>query len=266
MLPIYEAIGFEKVMEGGSTRPWLVNVLEGHKAIPYVVKLYTEKYNEENNSVLKEIICSNLANQFEIETPSPALIRFSEDFISTLPETLQTELNRKDQRLKFGTRLIESGYENFSPQLSGKYLRDFDLGTIYAFDNLIMNLDRKIEKPNLFFRNDRVVLLDHEQTLATTPGAIESIDGKRKWPYWYRKHLFYENLVSMSEKEKSTVFDTFTGYLESLVNFNELEDIYHQLEENDLPIDQYFDFRDYFRAVEANKTALCRIIRETINE
>lgn len=266
MLPIYEAVGFEKVMLGGTTRPWLVNVLENGKPVPYVVKLYTEKYNEDNCSVLKEAICSYLASEFEIQVPEPALINFSQGFIATLPAEQQAELAKKDSRLKFGCRLIEAGYENFSPQLSGTYLQNYDIGTIYAFDNLILNHDRKTEKPNLFFKNSRVVLIDHEHTFTLAKGATDALNATREWPPILNiGHLFFPHLVKLEAEAKRGIFDTFQSYLESMVNFQGLDAIYDQLERCGHPISAYFDIRDYLRVAKAKSSFLKLIIDRSIN-
>jgi hypothetical protein len=53
MLPVYKAQSFIKVMDGGSTKPWLVIVNVKESLIPYVVKLYSEKHVTETYSVLK---------------------------------------------------------------------------------------------------------------------------------------------------------------------------------------------------------------------
>jgi hypothetical protein len=266
MLPIYEAVGFERVMLGGTTRPWLVNVLENGKPVPYVVKLYTEKYNEENCSVLKEAICSYLASEFEIEVPEPALINFSQNFLDTLPTEQREELARKDQRIKFGCRLIDAGYENFSPQLSSGYLKDYDIGTIYAFDNLILNHDRRTEKPNLFFRDGRVVLIDHEHTFTLANGAADALLAKRQWPAILNTgHLFFQYLVKLDVKAKEEVFDSFQSYLETMIEWDGLSAIQEQLERLDHPIGAYFDIRDYLRVAEAKSSFFRGLIERSIN-
>lgn len=84
MLPVYQAIQFEKEMEGGSTNPWLITVLKNGEPTPYVVKLCKIDNNEQNCTVLKECIGSILAQSFDLKTPEPALIEFSTEFTNTL--------------------------------------------------------------------------------------------------------------------------------------------------------------------------------------
>lgn len=192
MIPVFDAIEFIKVMDGGSTRPWQVNVIEDGVPVSYVVKLYTAANNEQNCTVLKECICSNLAKQFDIETPDIALINFTPDFVSSLPQELQDTLSSKDQRLKFATKLIAPPYDNYSPQLGSAYLMSYDIATIYAFDNLILNEDRRIDKPNMFFKNKNVLLIDHELSLATTANANISITTNSAWTHNFKRHIFHE--------------------------------------------------------------------------
>ena len=142
MIPIYQAIEFKGEMQGGTTRPWQVTVLRDNEPASYIVKLYSEQYNEQNCTVLKECICSRLAKEFDLYSPDCALIDFTPDFIRSLPIEYRQSLQRKDQRLKFATTLIQPPYENYSPALKSNFLQTYDLGTIYAFDNLILNVDR----------------------------------------------------------------------------------------------------------------------------
>jgi hypothetical protein len=115
MIPVYQAIEFKDEMIGGSTRPWQVIVLKNGVPASYVVKLYTEKDNEQNYTVFKECVCSRLAKEFDLQTPDTALIDFTPQFIETLPDKFQEVLKLKDSRLKFATELLE-------PRSSGRCL------------------------------------------------------------------------------------------------------------------------------------------------
>lgn len=87
MLPVYEAIGLHKIIEkGGSTKPWLVEVLVKDQSKTYVVKMFTEKHIDQVAAVANEVYANVLAKQFDLPCPNTVLIHFSDSFKLTLPE------------------------------------------------------------------------------------------------------------------------------------------------------------------------------------
>ena len=253
MIPIYKAIEFKGEMSGGTTRPWLVTVLRGNQPASYVVKLYSEQYNEQNCTVLKECLCSRLAKEFDLCSPDCALIEFTHDFIKSLPTEYRHFLQKKDQRLKFATALIQSPYENYSPALKEEFLKIYDLATIYAFDNLILNVDRRTEKPNMFFKDRNVLLIDHELTLSIAHNAKNELLNNEPWTHNFQRHLFYPFLKEMKQSEKKGCLDTFSYYLTELIDFDILDQIYEQLDEYEHPVDAYGLIKSYLYT--ANKKA-----------
>ena len=264
MIPIYQAIEFKEEMIGGSTRPWQVIVLKNGTPTSYVVKLYTEKNNEQNCTVFKECVCSHLAREFDLQTPEPALIDFTPQFIETLPEKFQAILRLKDPRLKFGTELLESPYQNYSPSLQEKYLKTYDIGSIYAFDNLILNVDRRTDKPNLLFKGESAVLIDHELTLATTKNTLNQLTNNNIWSHHYKRHIFYEILKNLNFTENAGLFDDFSYYLTDLVNFKFVDTIMEQLDDLGHPIDAYISIKNYLCSVQEKMTLFIQLITDTI--
>lgn len=263
MIPLYDAIEFIKVMEGGSTRPWQVTVNQNGEPVPYVVKLYPLPHNE-NCTVLKECICSLLAPQFDLETPEIALINFSQPFLDGLKPELRQVLKTRDPRIKFASRLVEPPYENYSPALHNAYLESFDIGSVYAFDNLILNVDRRNDKPNMFFKTGKVVLIDHELTLETWANARNAVLNNSPWTHNYKRHLFHAVLRDMEETHKNHCFDTFFEYLNTSVNFDELDFLPEFLEEHGHPVMPFFDIKDYLCTLKQNSGRFVQLLQNTI--
>lgn len=264
MIPIYEAIEFKGLMQGGSTRPWQVMVLENGVPESYVVKLYDEVNNEQNCTVFKECICSRLAREFDLETPDAALIDFTPAFIANLPDPFRNVLRQKDPRLKFATKLVRSPYQNYSPALSEAFLKGFDIGTIYAFDNLILNVDRRVEKPNLLFKDGRVVLIDHELTLTTTQNAEKALIANVPWSHYYQNHLFFRNLKYMNDQEREGCFDGFSYYLRDLIDFSFLDLIADQLVECGHPAEAYIPIKRYLCKAQENESIFVQLLESTL--
>lgn len=264
MIPIYQAIEFKDEMIGGSTRPWQVTVLKNGTPASYVVKLYSEKNNDQNCTVFKECVCSCLAKEFDLQTPEPALIDFTPQFVNTLPDNFKAVLKLKDSRLKFATELLEPPYQNYSPSLQEKYLKTYDIGSIYAFDNLILNVDRRTDKPNLLFKGERAVLIDHELTLATTENTLNELKNNHVWAHNYKRHIFYEALRNLDFVKIDGGFDEFSYYLRELVDFNFIDTIMEELNDLGHPIDAYLSIKNYLCTVQKKTTHFIQLITDTI--
>ncbi|MFY7891016.1 MAG: HipA family kinase [Spirosomataceae bacterium] len=161
MLPIYKAKVFEsRIEKGGRTRPLVVTVRdnEGHLK-QFVVKLYSKSDVQENKALGKEVLLIPLIEEFDLLTPSPALIRFDQGFINTLPRELQTEVIEKGAYLNFGCEYLD-GSLNFNETIPQSTLDELDnVDTIFAFDVLLRNLDRRLTKPNLLMQERSIYLI-----------------------------------------------------------------------------------------------------------
>jgi hypothetical protein len=254
-LPVLEAIEFLSKTMGGTTHPWIVRVSVLSR--PYIVKLFTERQMEQSQSVAKEVFGSFLAREFDLPVPAPALIRFTEEFRQGLGKEQQAELATKHQGSKFGCE-FNIGMELLKPMYFESMQKDYDWGSVFAFDNLMRNIDRggPRNKPNLLFRDTEFLLIDHELILpfANSPGnynILNEISGSiDNWSYQYKDHLFYRSLKALSAQKKSTIFDTFIYYLEML-NPDKLDTIARQLEEENLPIGDFELLKAYLYKVKA---------------
>lgn len=258
MLPIYQAQAFDKVLRGGSTYPWVVLVKVGGIDVPYVVKIYKKKHVDDTFCVAKDVYGSILATEFDLHTPSPALIEFTEYFINSLPIEMRKELEGKDERLKFGCKLIDGNF-SFDTALHRDKIERYDIASIYAFDNLIYNGDRKEDKPNMLVKDKTIYLIDHELALSISQKRIDSF--KSNTPiYNYKQHIFHNFLKHSTKQEKEEAFHTFESYLKDL-NINILDDYYNQLLSLDHHVpDDYFIIKDYLCGVKVNPSKFVKIL------
>lgn len=116
MLPVYQAISFQGVLEKGArTKPWLALVMTDHGIERYVVKLFETKLIDEKDSVANEVLGNVLAREFNLPVPEAAFIQFGPSFIATIGDpALRALLGERDSRLKFGCKLMD-GYIRFDP-------------------------------------------------------------------------------------------------------------------------------------------------------
>lgn len=84
--------------------------------------------------------------------------------------------------------------------------------SIYAFDALIQNPDRKFNNPNLFSRGDQIIVFDHELAFSFLLGILPSPEPWRldRLPF-LREHVFYKQL-----RGKEIELEAFTQTLAHL--------------------------------------------------
>ena len=128
-------------------------------------------------------------------------------------------------------------------------MKKYDLATVYAFDNLVLQTDRRTQKPNLWFSQEEIWLIDHEATFATCENARNELTGNFSWSYYYTNHLFYGVLKGLSRQEKIQCFDTFEEYFRTFDPIRALGNIDEQLAEYKLPIEGFVKIADYFRSL-----------------
>jgi len=234
MLPIYEAISFQGIIEKGAhTKPWIVAVKTNDSVHPYIVKLYTTEQIKNRNSVTGEVISNQLAAHFLLKAPQAALINFNEDFISKLTNIERSILVNKDTRIKFGTLQIESDF-SFIEGLPKKTFSNncsAGLDTFFAFDNLIRNADRGSYKPNILFSNSDTWLIDHEFAFDNIKNAYKGLNEYQEWEEKiFKYHIALPYLKKATKKTKSEYFTDFMFMLNEL-RINSLEGFYTQLEQ-----------------------------------
>lgn len=235
MLPIYNAISYEKRIEkGGRTRPIIVTVRDEHQTLKqYVVKLYSKQEVEQSQTVAREVLTMALAKEFDLCTPSPALIRLTTPFLETLPDELQKEIKQKDSRLKFGCEYLSDAH-NFGTNLPKNTLEGLlRVDTVFAFDNLVRNFDRRTEKPNLLLLNHDIYLIDHEYCLSITADHVTDVE-INNWTYNYKGHVFYPFLSSHTRKTQEQYFDEFEELLKRL-DVSTIKSYVAQLEKLSIP-------------------------------
>lgn len=233
MLPVFKAISLKSIIEkGGHTKPWVVSVKTNDSQHSYVVKLYTSDQISSRNSVTGEVICNKLAKHFLLNSPQAALIEFDEDFRMKLGASEQVILDGKDDRIKFGTLLLESDFMFTSGLPKKTFQKNCSAGldTLFAFDNLIRNADRG-SKPNILFSDSDTWVIDHEMAFEAIEEALTELNDYKSWKEkFYKYHICYTYLKRAKKETKLTYFNDFTSMLMEL-RINTLTPYFNQLEQ-----------------------------------
>lgn len=258
------------IRSGGSTKPWLAQVDDKGILESYVVKLFTKKQTLQLHPIAKEVFGNVLAQEFDLIVPECALINFGDTFINDLPEREALRLREIANGLKFGSEEIPNA-SIIDVRQQRALLRSYNIGTIFAFDNLVWNLDRggARNKPNLLIDDDTLILIDHEQifpfandTLAPDAYVMPSFE-RSAWYYPYDKHLFYPLLKRMPAAEKASVFETFQYFLENL-SLNSLDEAASELIQQGIEIGNYPVIRKHLLPTKARAGEFCSFLTTLI--
>ena len=225
---VYKAISIDiDAISTGSTKPCIMTVIndEGKLIGSYVVKVFNQNTIQQSQATNKEVYGNVLAQAFDLDVPNAALIRVDQNLITQLNSSPKYRNSQLIRGVYFGTKYIENPMD----YADSVKIPNWELETVFAFDVLIRNVDRRTKKPNLFFKDGNLFLIDHELSLNTSQETFLNLFEERE-KYWVfidnpntkQKHVFLDKLRELNRQNPVT-FDTFDEYLRTL-NVDILDD------------------------------------------
>jgi hypothetical protein len=199
MLKQVAATHFVRIMTDGRTCPILCGCTDGsgNFAGEFVVKLLGQPATN-GRGALYEFVGSRLADHFGILTLEAAVVDISPAFAQVLAAS-QPRLTTAIQSnigLNFATRVANP----MTTWFAGRGIPEAMLQSatdIFAFDALIQNPDRRVQKPNVFTRGDDLYVYDHEMAFSFLLAIGNS---QRPWELdkatYLNDHVFYTRLKS----------------------------------------------------------------------
>lgn len=249
-------------MEGGSTRPWKVLVLAEGKPIPYVVKNFQTNTITSSQSVAREVFGNALASALDLNVPDPALILYNDDFLSTLSKDDLDFIRLRDDRVKFGCKFIE-GSVAFTATTPRSIIEKYEAENIFAFDNLIFNVDRRVNKPNILLLDKGYFLIDHELSLAINLQSIRNFESEHSI-YTFRNHVFFNHLRKAQKANKSNYFETFEEILRYLRPEDVLTPLKNQLSNYNHPCGEFDILIEYLELARRKSGLLMTILKNQV--
>jgi len=263
-LPLYTATEIkEEPLQGGTTLP-LLSIAENSKT--YVLKLFGKNHAKQRCYTGAEAYANYIAGAFELNKPEAAFITIPEKLIKLYKAanpTLHKLLLQKDyKRPCFATEYL-GNLPIFSPALHKKFIETHDIETIYAFDTLIINEDRKSIKPNILKTTDSYCLIDHDKAFGSVDYALGEYNNNRLCPF-HKYHLFYKMLKNRAKKEGNEgMFDTFSMYL-NMLNVGNLDALNEQLAEFGYEIDDCLAWKQYIYEIKQNHINFVKTLKGSL--
>ncbi|WP_342646633.1 HipA family kinase [Mucilaginibacter sp. CSA2-8R] len=167
-LPTVEAVAAGNILRTGTTLPQIVTGIcmqTGTKS-DYVVKFITSPRMSPEASA-RELIAALMARELDFIVPEPVLIHISDAFVETMRGDENFHIASNSLGFNFGNE-YKTGYfpvlkdQQINSELESKLI------DLYAFDIMISNADRRLEKPNFLTNGDEILIFDHELAFGFT--------------------------------------------------------------------------------------------------
>ena len=167
-----EAVEYRKDMSGGLTQPKLVDALDNHGQYTRVVLKLKNPGTPvrvgghfAGTSLACELICAVLARALGLNVPDYAVVKVTRTFANSVHDKLKRDLLLRNIGEHFGSVHNPSLAEWNAKYVTRSQVLFNRLEDILTFDAVVMNGDRSIWKPNLMYRGDLVVPIDHSLAL-----------------------------------------------------------------------------------------------------
>ncbi|APY07175.1 hypothetical protein BWZ20_02140 [Winogradskyella sp. J14-2] len=257
-------VAIRKEQIGGSTRPLIIDAEDEDSNISsYVLKLYNKKSITQNFAVAKEILILELAKEFDLPVPDYGIINFDHKYLTSYFD--EKYIENLDSGYKFCSKIVD-GVVIFNPLVKNTYLQDYDIENVFAFDNLILNIDRGgyHNKPNLLVNDEDFVLIDHELTLPfySHPQSSNINYWNTFMTYNCNNHIFLKFLKKMKKTE--LIFDEFQIHLDNL-NLTIFDDIFDNFDKFNINNSGKNACLDYFKWAKLNNVKIVRLLNNRIS-
>ncbi|PKK36537.1 hypothetical protein BWI96_11830 [Siphonobacter sp. SORGH_AS_0500] len=213
--------------------------------------------------IAKEVLASTLATEFELFSPPIALVKVSSELREQLPTDLQEAFGKCDSfRPFFATEYLE-GSLLLEAELKRETLNGLHyLDTLYAFDVLIQNFDRRKEKPNVLLHEGELSLIDHEYSLLIDNNKINELkSGTLTYPI--EGHLMYPYLKASKKPDKLEMFGTFLEY-SKILNVDCIDKNVKILNDHKIPILDVVTLKAYLSEFKANSSNFVTFLRQSL--
>lgn len=249
-LSIVQALGHLKEFESGANKPVLViGVDESGIKGDYVVKLRGAE-RMSNEASMRELLAAFIAMQMEIPVVTPVVVHISNDFVDLLKGNDAWKNASSSIGYNFGSKYLKDFLiMPVNQQLNSHQLNNAQ--TIFAFDILIQNSDRRKEKPNTLTNGNEIVILDHELAFGFIFDLFKDPHPwkiKEKDLEWIGLHYLLPKI-----RHKDFDFDEFSKRLDNL-DENFWNTAWGLIPDN-WRSDQFNLIKNYFTAILENKAS-----------
>lgn len=164
------ATEFIKPLSAGRTQPLLLaGEDEDGNRVEVVVKLRGREMG--SMAQIAELVAAQLADDLGIDVPRAAVVEVPEGFERIVATPAIGAALQASPGPNFGSVLLAS-FTTWPVDRAPHGVQRDQAATIFAFDTLIQNPDRRKVNPNVWARSDRLGVFDHEQAFSSLTGMV----------------------------------------------------------------------------------------------
>ena len=208
-----DVVEYRKIMIGGNTKPRLVVARNQYGQTKQMVLKLRDPADSVSGghyagtSLACELICAVLARAIGLSVPDYAIVEITPTFANSIHDISTRKLLLKNIGPNFGS-FFHKSFAQWQP-MSLKPSREFidRLEDVLSFDSIVINGDRQISKPNLLYRGNRMLLIDHSLALPVHLWKQQSLMSSPFLPEEHiKKHCASQHLMKQG-RSYSRVFD-----------------------------------------------------------
>lgn len=183
MILTWEAENLENQLQGGRTKPLVVECSRAGHANKMLVVKAMGLPEVTQQSLFQEAFGNLLARELGVNTPEPALVHLSQEFVESVSRFNVFNL-RLATGIGVGTEYFKSGFDNLTPNKSLPLEETAQAALIYGFDLIAQNPDRRPDKTNCAMRSGQLMAYDFEMAFS----FLLPILGKASEPWEFSQH------------------------------------------------------------------------------
>lgn len=198
LLTQVEAIEFSREMGRGKTEPLILVCERADGTTVEVVAKLVVGCDAQHTSLAREAIAACLAADLGLPVPEAFVVQITDDFVESVPSTKHKDRLHRSRPYAFGSRLVTGQWSNWNDGAVIPSALVQLAASIFCFDAITQNPDRRAENTNCLTKDDDVRIFDHE--LAFTHGMV--LFWKAPWEMGGLKsletpgaHIFRQGLV-----------------------------------------------------------------------
>jgi hypothetical protein len=162
MISSVSPVSYFRAADRGRTQPLILICERTDESPVEVVAKFSAGCDEREANLAREVLAACLAADLGLPVPEPFIVNVTAEWIATIPDHAHRARVSGSCRAAFGSKLITGQYSAWNP---GTILTDAMLplaSSIFLFDAIIQNADRRDENPNCLVNGDQIRIFDHE--------------------------------------------------------------------------------------------------------
>jgi len=198
MLSSVTALRHYRAASNGRTRPQIIGGAREDGSEVELFAKFSAGCDRGNSTLATEAVAAMLAADLTVPVAEPCVVEFGNSFADIISEPAEKELVRRSQSPAFGSLKLPPGFTAWNRERIVSESMVDDACSIYIFDALTANVDRKPDNPNCLSSGDSIGVFDHDIALVTkdvlfwTPpwkrGGVDFLAGSAA-------HIFFDALA-----------------------------------------------------------------------